>query len=265
MQVQGLQFEMVCSTKTGLIRDNNEDNFSFLGRVMPQDHQSVDGLYSSKGECARNVLVGVFDGMGGHAKGELASYVAAKALSEIAGKGRKDPWMSDELAQLLRDLNAVVLRAGEEARATNTGSTATLLTIDATGFRVANLGDSPAFLFRDGQMRELTERHTDENLMRELGIVGGHPRLVQYLGVPESEFVLEPHVAREQAMDGDVVMLCTDGITDMVDDADIQAAVGDGTNLRRTYTRLRDATLAAGARDNFTILLCRFSCAAQKQ
>lgn len=258
MQMQGLRYEMVCSSKTGLVRGNNEDNFCFFGKVMPMNHQSLEGLYSSTGSCADGALVGVFDGMGGHARGELASFTAAEALAAIAREEREGSWDGERLAQALRDLNAAVLDAGVRAQAKNTGSTATLFALNGGDFVLANLGDSPAFLFRDGRMRELSIRHTDAALVQSFGMkVRGRPRLMQYLGIPEDVMGLEPHIACEQVQDRDVILLCTDGLTDMVDVADIQAAVGDGTNLRRAYTRLRDATMAAGARDNFTVLLCR--------
>lgn len=258
MQDTELRYEMVCLSGMGLVRENNEDNFCFPRVMMPQEHQSLEEPCFARGACGENQIVGVFDGMGGHARGELASFVAAKTLAQIADAHEGD-WTEEELVHVLRSLNEAVVRAGEEHRARSTGSTATLLALGCDSFFVANLGDSPAFLFRDGWMCELTKRHTDEELMRSLGVVGARPRLVQYLGVPESEFILEPHVVCESIQDGDVVLLCTDGITDMVDVAGIQAAVEDEADLRSVCARLHDAAMAAGARDNFTMLLCRFS------
>ena len=110
-------------------------------------------------------------------------------------------------------------------------------------------------------MLELTKRHTDEELFRSLGMKDAKPRLMQYLGIPESEFILEPHVTCETIKDGDLVMLCTDGVTDMVDDAGIQAAIGDGADLSDACARLHDSVPLAGAKDNYTMLLCKFGCA----
>ena len=259
MQGQSLQYEMVCSSKTGLVRDRNEDNFCFFGKVMPQEHQSLDGLCSSQGACAGNPLVGVFDGMGGHALGELASFAAAEALSGIASGEHVESWTDADLVQALLDLNDAVVAAGEGANATGSGTTGTLLALGPAELHVANIGDSPAFLFREGQMRELTVRHTDEALRQSLNMPARTPRLTQHLGIPASDFVLEPHVASERIQNGDVVLLCTDGLTDMVDEGTIYQAVGDGRDVRRSYALLRDAALTAGGKDNFTILLCRLS------
>jgi protein phosphatase len=248
---------MICSSKTGLVRSQNEDNFCFLGKTMPMKHQSLEGVYKAKGRCRNFPLVGIFDGMGGHTMGELASFAAATALADTTSSKRTSPWTKAELSDTLLALNAAVVNAGEQYRLTSTGSTGTLLALNEDTLLVANLGDSPAFLFRNGAMLELTERHTDEELMRSIGIVGRRPRLVQYLGVPDDDIVLKPHTQQETLQDGDVILLCTDGITDMMPIERIRKAVADGSDLRRAYTRLRDQTQKAGARDNYTILLCR--------
>lgn len=254
------RYEMLCSSHTGCVRDHNEDNFSFFGVTLPMEHQTLDGRYAKEGECRMTPLVGVFDGMGGQARGELASFIAAEGLSELALKGVGAGWDEESLTDVLCKLNTAVVRAGASNHATSTGSTAVLLALVEGEFLVANLGDSPAFLLRDGCLRELTERHTEAKLLESLGVTNRRPRLLQYLGIPEDEFVLEPHIARESAQEGDVILLCTDGLTDVVAEDDMVTAIGDGADLRSAYAGLCDKVLSAGAHDNFTVLLCRLSC-----
>lgn len=253
------RFEMLCSSHTGCLREHNEDNFCFFGKTMPLEHQSLNGRFKLNANCIKPIVVGVFDGMGGQSRGELASFAAAQELARIAAAKDGAPWDDETLVQLIRHLNSVVLLAGEDQRATNTGTTATLLALDDGVFRVVNVGDSPAFLIRDGEMTELTVRHTDQKMLESLGITGRRSKLMQYLGVPEDEFVLEPDIALEEARDGDLILLCTDGLTDIVDQAAIQKAMETAGNLRDAYAILRDQALKNGGRDNITVLLCRLN------
>ena len=143
------------------------------------------------------------------------------------------------------------------------GSTVTLLKYDHAHVRFYNLGDSKAFLYRKGTLRQVTEDHTEQasylRLQKKLGIKSvayQENALTQYLGIESEEFVIEPSVSSEiKMMEKDIFLLCTDGLTDMVQKEKIAAVLSENTTLEEKGRSLEKLAMDAGGRDNITILL----------
>lgn len=247
------RFEMVCSSHAGCASERNDDNFSFFGVTLPMEHRAFTGEYAKQGECRLTPLVGIFGGMGEGPRAGLASYMAAEVFAELALKGIGSGWDEEGLADVLHQLNTVVMRISGSGQPGGTGSTALLLAPANAQFKIAGLGNSPAFLVRDGQIRELTAGASNQ---AQPETTDSYP---QHLGLSEEDYELNPCIVCEQAKDGDVVVLCTDGVTETLAPDQILAAVGDGFDLSQSRAELESRLVEQGAKDSFTMLLCRLT------
>lgn len=219
----------------------------------------------------------VADGMGGHASGEVAARIAVEEMAEffrITGRDdeatwpfRPDPARDADENRLLTGVKLANLRIHERARADERlhGMGTTLVAAhfprDGREVLVGHVGDSRAYLFRRGALRQLTEDHSllnDFRRTRQLtqAEIEAFPHknvIVRALGMKES---VEVDLLREPLEDGDVVLLCSDGLSGMVPDARmaevLRAVPGD---LRRAAQALVDAANSAGGADNVTCVL----------
>ena len=111
------------------------------------------------------------------------------------------------------------------------------------------------YLLRGGELRTLSVAHTDEQLLRQLGIER-RPGLTQFLGIDEGDAPIEPHVVSFELAAGDRILLASDGLTDMVDEAVIAHAMQSAASVEALVRALRDQALANGGEDNVTIIAC---------
>jgi serine/threonine protein phosphatase PrpC len=201
----------------------------------------------------------VADGMGGHRAGAVAAETALAVVAELAGSRTDDP--RDWLARA----NVEVMRRGASDRALRgMATTCTLLVLDGSTGRIAHVGDSRAYLFRDGGLRQLTEDHTFVGKLVREGMLNAdeaarHPRrsiLMRGLG---HRAEVEVDLVTLDVAPGDKVLLCTDGLTSMVDDETIGVVLGDGLEPQPTVERLRDLANRAGGDDNVTVVLVEVS------
>ena len=202
-------------------------------------------------------LFAVADGMGGAQAGEIASRLAADALRE-GGNGDG----VERVAELVREANRRVYeRSRSDSAASGMGTTVTAALVEGNHVRIGHVGDSRAYLIRDGLLEQLTDDHS---LVAEL-IRGGklsqeeadaHPQrsvITRALGtdpdVDVDTFTIEAHA-------GDVFLLCSDGLTTMVGDEAILRIVQEHrTDLNQAARTLVDAANTAGGEDNITVVL----------
>lgn len=246
-----LFYKMVCVSDTGKVRDHNEDNFAFFKVCLPIDHQT-SGLMMHKGN--EDCETAIFDGMGGEAAGELASYTAAQLFLDYI---RPEKWNEEEITKLIETLNAAVCEAKERGKYNSIGSTVTSLILQEGMAWIGNLGDSPAYLYRDGQLTLIAELHTDAKMLERLNIKR-KPALTQCLGTEPDMFSIVPYVGCFEVMKGDRILLCSDGLTDMMTEEEIASVLASQTRTELAAEELRSGALAAGGNDNITILLCDF-------
>ena len=246
------RLELACASDTGLCREHNEDNFLFGTTVMPQEHQSLEGVLTARESLSKPVVAAVLDGMGGEPAGETASYVAAQRLAELAPSLEAD---EPNLQHAFRAMQDAVRAMRINRRLSTTGTTAVVLASHGNVACVGNLGDSPAFLLRGGELRTLSVAHTDERLLRQLGIAR-RPGLTQFLGIDEGDAPIEPHIVSFELAAGDRILLASDGLTDMVDEAVIAHAMQSAASVEALACTLRDQALANGGEDNVTIIAC---------
>jgi protein phosphatase len=209
----------------------------------------------------------VADGMGGHTAGQVASELAtAAALSAVRAMQGGPGVPAECLRQAVDAANRRVLREARERPELN-GMGTTLVMLMATGDRatLAHVGDSRAYLIRDGQLRRLTSDHSlvgelirrgrlDEDGARE------HPHrhvLTKAVGVRES---VAPTVGELSTQPGDLFVLCSDGLTTHLEDGEILAVARSHSDLHGACQGLVDAANERGGQDNTTIIMLRYEC-----
>jgi serine/threonine protein phosphatase PrpC len=200
-------------------------------------------------------LFAVADGMGGHQGGEVASRLALETLKGVA----ESP--DAGLADVVREANRVVFRkAAQDPGLAGMGTTLTAVLAADGGVRLAHVGDSRAYLMRDGRMKQLTKDHTvvqrlvDEGRLTQIE-AGMHPQrsiLTNALGVDEEIRVDEDTL---ELRPGDRLLLCSDGLTGMIDDDQIREVLGANEDPQAACDALVDAANEAGGQDNVTAVV----------
>lgn len=198
----------------------------------------------------------VADGMGGARAGEVASAMAVAALHGFAG-GEQD------LARAIEDVNLRIHSASRnDPSLLGMGTTITAAMVDEDTLVLAHVGDSRAYVLRGGQLHQLTEDHS---LVGELIRRGAltpaeaerHPQrsvITRALGADEA---VDVDVLRVPIETGDLILLCSDGLTGMVSDAELARILRGGGELNQLAQQLVTAANQAGGEDNITCILLR--------
>jgi len=215
--------------------------------------------------CGRTVFA-VADGLGGHQGGEVASAAAVEPLAALDGREFADPAeAADELTAAIREANAAILdRAGGDPGLWGMGTTVTAAALAGEHhLQLAHVGDSRAYLLRDGSLEQLT---TDHTVVAEL-VRRGRLTPAQAAIHPERSILtravgLDPRIPVDtpdplELQDGDQVLLCSDGLTEPVDDDQIAQLLSAEPDGNAACQALIDAANAAGGPDNITVVLLR--------
>ncbi|HEX2030944.1 MAG TPA: Stp1/IreP family PP2C-type Ser/Thr phosphatase [Actinomycetota bacterium] len=233
-----MRFRAGAHTDVGRVREGNEDGF-----------------------MADDPLFAVADGMGGHQGGEVASRLALEALGRGAPRSPGDGDPSGRLAEVVREANLAVLeKASTDPALHGMGTTLTAVVAGDQRIHLAHVGDSRAYLLRDGQLRRLTKDHTVVERMVEQGRLTPeeaeiHPQrsiLTNALGVDADIRVDE---ATHDIRPGDRLLLCSDGLTGMVGEEEIAAILTDNADPQVAAEALVAAANEAGGQDNITALV----------
>jgi serine/threonine protein phosphatase PrpC len=215
--------------------------------------------------CGRTVFA-VADGLGGHQGGEVASAAAVEPLAALDGREFAEPGEAAEaLAAAIREGNAAILeRAAGDPGLWGMGTTVTAAALAGERhLQLAHVGDSRAYLLRDGSLDQLTTDHTVVGELVRRGRLTPEQAAIH----PERSILtravgLDPRIPVDtpdplELRDGDQVLLCSDGLTEAVDDgriAELLSAADDGEAACRSMI---DAANAAGGPDNITVVLLR--------
>ena len=213
------------ASDTGRVRAGNEDQFH-----------------------AGTTLLAVADGLGGHAAGEVASALAIEAIAELDGRSFPTPELAGQaLVEAVAAAHRSVARAAASEPAWwGMGTTLTALLLEGDRAHLAHVGDSRGYLLRGGgALRQLTHDHTVEP--------GG--ALTQAIGLGRVLRVEVPDPLSLVA--GDQVLLCSDGLTGVVDDDQIAELLTSHARPEPACMALIDAANAAGGPDNITVVLLR--------
>ena len=200
-------------------------------------------------------LYAVADGMGGARGGEVASRIAVETLEELSHKG------DGSLRDHVRRANELVFeRSTTDRRVAGMGTTLTAVVIEGGAAHLAHVGDSRAYLLRAGDLRQLTDDHTLVQRMVRAGEITRdeaevHPHrnvIIRALGIEPEVEVDETTVA---LLDGDRILLCSDGLTAMVAEQQVQAILETEPDPKRAADRLVRSANRAGGVDNITVVV----------
>lgn len=252
-----IRLTAACGCHQGKRRKNNEDNFYFDGTFMDSDNHGLSEILEKKCAADSGSFFCVFDGMGGGDYGEVASYTAAKSSKTfLEAKIHMNPYdITPSLEKMCSTVNEEVFETAQKLGSEQMGSTLAGLYFYQGQVWVCNLGDSRCFLFRNGIMRQISEDHTDEAFMKENNITGRKPYLTQFLGIDPEEMTVVPAVANELLQSGDRFLICSDGVTDMVEEQQICDLLAENRYPQECVQALIEASLDGGGKDNITVIV----------
>lgn len=258
----------VCSrTDTGRAREHNED--AFIVADLTRGSEVDGGIASQLTAGERGILFMVADGMGGAAAGEVASRMATELVFERL-VARTESWQEDPVAFVaaLHDAaeyaNEQIHRFGRENTGHDgMGTTATIAGLLGDTLYLAQVGDSRAYLVRNGEARQLTK---DQSLIQKLVEFGEITQeeaehserrniILQALG-PEERVVID--LTRQQVRRGDTLVLCSDGLSGIVRREELVSILESSPTLTDACSNLVGRANELGGPDNITVILVRF-------
>ncbi len=208
---------------------------------------------------ARAPVFAVADGMGGAQAGEVASQIAAAAFEAEPPEGASETWLRDTVQRANREI--FDFAQGDTSRS-GMGTTLTAALVDGDAVSFGHVGDSRAYLFRDGRLSQLTNDHSLVEELRRQGKLtraqaAEHPQrsvITRALG-PEPDVAVDTMTV--QGKPGDIFLLCSDGLTTMINDEQVAAIIERSDSLDTAARKLVRAANDHGGRDNITVLLFR--------
>jgi protein phosphatase len=260
--------EIAGRTDVGLVREHNEDSF-LIGNLAVGDAYSENDAGVLHAE-AQPALLMVADGVGGAASGEIASSLATQVvydkLRERAANGalKGAIVIADSLQQAVFAANQAI---HEHSKANRThhgmGTTATIGLVVSGMIYFAQVGDSRAYIIRGGVARQMTK---DQSLVQRMVDAGKltpeqaerseHRNIIlQALG-PEKAIV--PELTRDRLMNDDIIVLCSDGLSNQMSAAEIAAMAAKNSDLEALCDALIQRALDTGAPDNVTVVVGRY-------
>lgn len=231
-----LQLRYVAHSEIGLIRKNNQDS----------------------GYASPHLLV-VADGMGGAAAGDLASAVAIDSMRKIDGPSTGEH-MLEVLAGAIHEANDKIAELVEsDLSLEGMGTTVTSAMFDGVGLGLAHIGDSRAYLYRDGHLERLTHDHTWVQSLVDDGKISEseaamHPHRSLLLKVLNGQPTNDPDLTMVPVKLGDRLMFCSDGVCGLIDDDMIEAGL-QLSNINDALRRLVVESLNEGGIDNITVIV----------
>lgn len=260
-EVKEMHFNAYLVSDVGKVRKNNEDNYNFFG-VCREDTNQKKSSHHASGDTSM-AAVAVYDGMGGESAGEVASLIAARYLHPCAYK----ELAFEPLNQIYRANDAVRLEMEKRGGATM-GCTAAAIYMSDDKARIVNLGDSRCYLYRGGNIEILSHDHSEaQDYIDDHSITEVEAKkkrswhvLTRYLGGISGTMESEPYVSDiVDLCPGDIFVLCTDGLTDMVSDAALRAILSSETDPEALACDMVDMALMAGGNDNITVVVIHIS------
>lgn len=231
----------------GRVRPNNEDCFCANEFYIVSEEMNSNISCFQERDCTE-ALYAVFDGVGGDMHGEIASCAAAQFFSDHRQQLLHACSKPDKVSEIYRQANAAVC---EMAKGSCT--TAVLLCLSETQAFVSNIGDSQAFLYRNGILEELTMQHIEPS-----SGTGKSNIITRFLGDQASEKRYIPTISRPLPLEhDDIFVLCSDGITDMVDLQTLQKILHQNKGENEMASDIVNCAARAGGVDNATIIVVR--------
>ena len=272
-----VQVDLAAQSHQGLVRENNEDHYlavrisRTLQTIMTNLTEGV--LPERYDETAYGMLVA--DGMGGHAGGEIASSMALLRLLELVVQ--TPDWMMKTAAKenaavimrrmtnRFRQIDDELRERGESDRSLHgMGTTLTAAATLGSDLFLGHIGDSRAYVLRGERLLQLTKDHTLAQALIEAGLAAADDtstramRNVLTAALGSTGERNDPEVQQLHLNDGDQLLLCTDGLSEMVADDSITAVLTEADSSATACQALVNLALAGGGKDNVTVVLARY-------
>ena len=273
----GVYLEVAALTHAGKVRPNNEDQY-----LVGKTERDLEVLMSSLQQehvpkHSRETGYGmiVADGRGGVEGGEVASRLAIKTLLDLMIQApdwlmRLDEDLAEELVRRATDRYrkadaAIRDHAQANPSLAKMGTTLTLAVSLADDLFIIHVGDSRAYLLRGGELKQLTRDQTVVQSLVDAGVLTHQEAathnmrhvLTQALGQHAGKLRIE--VQRIKLEDGDGLLICTDGLTEMISDADIASVLSQQGAAEEHCQALLERAMDAGGKDNITVIVARYS------
>ena len=268
-----IEVDVAAATDTGRARANNEDSY-LVARVERALHTVAtnlpDGCVPERFAEVSYAMV-VADGVGGGAAGEVASRTALSTLVNLVlhtpdwimrDGGAEAERLQNRMIERYRQIGASIddLSAGDPAL-TGMATTMTLAVSNGPDLFLTHVGDSRAYLYREGELFRLTHDHTYAQELADHGLIQQHEVashrlrhvLTRTLGPRGSEVQVD--VRQLLLRDGDRLLLCTDGLTEMLPNEEIGNLLASESTASAICSSLIDAALAGGGKDNVTVVV----------
>ena len=244
-------YSAACSSDCGNRTDNQDRIFFDCA-----DHSSsplfslkkADGIVDSQ-------VFAVFDGMGGENHGDAAASTACESFSTII-QNRKKTIDHRFIAETVRIINQNVVQKAREFKTDKMGSTLVSLWFQKNNVYVCNLGDSRAYRLRGSQFQQLSVDHVLASTVPSM-YKASKSAVSQYLGIDESEYLIEPYIAKGSIQAGDQYLICSDGLNDMVPNIEITSIMRSAKTVEECAEKLIQAALDHGGKDNVSVIVCR--------
>lgn len=247
-----------CSNK-GCVRQNNEDNFCLNGYYMQREQRDAGGLF--KCSTQPTAIFAVCDGMGGEEAGEEASLLSV----QLCAKALKDQVDLSDQQTMRNFLHDGCKQVYEQAKRQHnrSGATMSLVFAKQDAMYFANMGDSRIYVMRKSGLKQISRDHTEmQRLLDAKEItrdqIKTHPKrhmILQYWGMPLDVAPFTPALGKRAYTNGERYLLCSDGLTDMLTDEQIEQIMGQNKPVGALCEELVAQALKHGGRDNVTVIV----------
>jgi len=239
-----VHFTCAARTDVGIVRSGNEDNYLMLSD--------------------RGIFI-VADGMGGHAAGEVASEMAVRIISRELGslRGQTDEQVGERLRQSIRAANEAIFgRTLAEHDKRGMGTTVTVLTLLPNRYLIGQVGDSRAYLLRDGHLLQLTKDHSYVQEQVDAGLLTPdqarvHPYSNVITRCVGAGMDVTPDIYFGNLQNGDLVLLASDGLTGMLEDEQLLKILQSEGGPQKWVDRMISEANRRGGLDNITAIIVR--------
>ncbi len=234
----------------GCVRSLNEDSFCIYGF----EDEKIPGF------CVLS------DGMGGHNAGEVASQKTVQFVAELLLEGMPEDRESlpRELQKAVKETNERIFRMAVSNQAQQgMGATLVIAAVEPDEAYIANVGDSRAYAYRNHELMQITKDHSVVEEMLANGSITPeearvHPQRNIITRAIGTDPIVEPDIFEYDYLAGDTLLLCSDGLSGMVDDGEIKKILEENKNAKQTVSALIEAAKEQGGQDNITVLCIRF-------
>lgn len=253
-----MNLEVYALSNVGLKRTENQDNY-YCNGICPSINDS-GYRYSKTIGLDNPSLYAVFDGMGGHVHGERASQIAVEEADKafrIYQQGEAKPLLYSICTSANNRICDEIIHVVKGRM----GSTAAMMLFENNQYHLCNLGDSSIFLIRNNTINTISYEHSERQNYEEIFGKNYDPtkkfKLTQHLGIFPDEMEITPYYTYGMLNEGDIFVLCSDGLTDMVSKQEILEVLSKNSKVKTATEELLALALKNGGKDNITIVVCK--------